>query len=324
MLSKNLLNKYTLDFQRIVVTIVILSSLTVIAAVLSGGVFLKPGNILNLLNQNVLLGVVALGQFLVILTGGIDLSVGSIVGLSSVMLVQYHDLGFPAALILTVLVAAFLGFVNGSLVTFRRLPPFVVTLGMMLIALSLAQIISGGAAVYTGIKGTELSSILTSFYGKSILHVPYPALLWMTLLLLIKLYLKTSYGHYTYASGGNEVSAFLSGLPVKMVKISAYIISSVMASIGGILSVARVGIGHPQAGQWYILDSIAAVTIGGASLSGGIGTVIGTLLGVIILGTINNILNLLRVSPMLQPAAKGLVILLAVYLNTIQKKKGKE
>lgn len=320
MSEMSLLQRWKLQSQvetrRAITTLIILIGLFLLAAILSQGVFLQPRNLLNLVFQNVILGVVALGQLLVILTSGIDLSVGSIVGLSTVILMLYQYLGLFEALMLTVGVAVLLGLVNGFFVAVRRLPAFVVTLAMMLFAYSLAQVLSGGAGVYTGLNGADLSPVIANFNKQTLLGIPYPAIVWIIALIGVSFFLRISYGHYTYAVGGNEKAAHLSGIPVKMVRMIVYGLSSLLASIGGILSVARVGEGHPAAGQWYLLDSIAAVTIGGASLSGGGGSVIGTLMGVVILGIINNIMNLLNISPMMQPAVKGGVILIAVYLNS--------
>jgi len=308
------------DTRKALTTLFILIGLVILAAILSHGIFLQPANLLNLVFQNVILGVVALGQLLVILTSGIDLSVGSVVGLSTVLLMLYQYLGLGAALALTFGVAILIGLVNGFFVAVRKLPAFVVTLAMMLFVYSLAQVLSGGAGVYTGLNGANLSPFIADFNKHALAGIPYPALVWLVALVGVSLFIRISYGHFIYAVGGNERAAYLSGIPVRLVRTIAYILSAVLASVGGILSVARVGEGHPAAGQWYLLDSIAAVTIGGASLAGGSGSVFGALIGVIILGTINNIMNLLNVSPMMQPAVKGVIILLAVYLNSREKR----
>jgi len=305
----------TVDTQRTFTTFLAMLLLIALAAVLSRGVFIKPTNLLNLVFQNAILGVISFGQLLVILSAGIDLSVGSMLGLSTVLLMIFQFLGLPVALLLTVTIPAVFGAVNGYFVAQRRLPAFVVTLAMMLFVYSLAQVISGGAGIYSGLNGAPLSPVLVSFNRRGLLGVPLPAVVWLLVLAGMALFLRLRLGHFVFAVGGNERAAVFSGVPVTMVRFLAYLGASVLASVGGILAVARVGEGHPAAGQTYLLDSIAAVTIGGASLSGGEGTMIGTLLGVLILGTLNNILNLLNVSPMMQPAVKGVVILLAVYLN---------
>lgn len=308
------------DTQRMLTTLLILIVLFAVASLLSKGVFLKPSNLLNLVFQNVILGVVALGQFLVILSAGIDLSVGSLVGLSTVLLMVFQFVGLPLALLVTLVVPLAIGAVNGFFISIRRLPAFVVTLAIMLFAYSLAQVISGGAGVYSGLNGAPLSPALVMFNKRALLGVPLPAVVWFAALVAVSLYLRLSLGHFVFAVGGNELAAYLSGVPVRTVRFLAYLFSALTASVGGILAVARVGEGHPASGNPYLLDSIAAVTIGGASLAGGEGSVLGTLMGVVILGTINNIMNLLNVSPMMQPAVKGIVILVAVYINSRRKR----
>lgn len=295
--------------------------LIIIATFLSKGSFFSLNNFRNLLFQNAILGVVALGQLLVIMSGGIDLSIGSTIGLSTVLIMGLQDYGLGVAVLVAFILCGLVGLINGYLVSVRKLPAFVVTLGMMLFVFSLAQVISGGSAIYKGFNGTELAPFLAEFNARSILGIPFPAVAWLLFLLLVAGYLRTSKGHFLYAYGGNEKAAYISGIPVKTVGILAFVLGALLACAGGFLSVARVAKGTPSAGTTYLIDSIAAVAIGGASLSGGLGSVIGTLMGVLILGILNNIMNLIGVSPMMQPAAKGIIILLAVYLNS---RKGSE
>jgi ribose transport system permease protein len=294
--------------------------LFLLAALMSGGVFLQPANLLNLGFQNVILLVVSLGQLIVILTGGIDLSVGAVHALCGVIIVLMQDVSLPVALLIAVGVAALLGALSGSIVTYVRLPSFVVTLGVAQIVTSLAMVIGKGGTVYTGLRGAGLDPTLIEFYKGSLLGVPKPLVFGLLACVVFALLLRTSYGHFTYAVGGNRRAAFLSGIPVRRVQLLVFILSSVIAGVSGALFVARVGLGDPQAGRWLALDSIAAVSIGGASLSGGTGTVIGTLFGVVILSVLNNIMNLIGVPPTLQPAIKGVVILLAVFLNSVRKR----
>jgi ribose transport system permease protein len=298
---------------------VILLGLIILASVISEGIFLQPKNLINLIYQNALLMVIALGQLLVIVTGGIDLSVGAMLAVSSVVVVLFQDYGLAASFAIALVVSLLFGLFNGVLVTYIRLPAFVVTLATMQVGYSISKILSGGGAVYTGYQGTDIPGGLIEFYKATIFGMPYPLIICLILAGVIALYLRTSTGHFIHSVGGNERAAFLSGIPVKRVKLAVYAISGVLSCVGGILFVARVGMGDPQAGTWVPLDSIAAVSIGGASLSGGVGTVIGTLIGVIILSALNNVMNLLGVPPTFQPAIKGLVILLAVYLNSARK-----
>jgi ribose transport system permease protein len=313
------LSGMTFEARAVLKILAILLGMMALASVVSGGVFLQPGNLLNLVNQNAILTVVALGQLLVIITGGIDLSVGSALAISSVLIVLFQDYGLFPAFVIAILAALAIGLTNGFLVTYVRLPAFVVTLATLQIGSSIAKVLSGGGAVYTGYQGAGLPESLTEFYKGSISGIPYPLVVCVLFIGLIAFYLRTSTGHFTFPVGGNLRAAFLSGLPVKRVKMAVYMISAGLCAVGGLMFVSRVGMGDPQTGVYLPLDSIAAVSIGGASLSGGVGTVAGTFIGVIILSVLNNIMNLLGVPPTFQPAIKGVVILLAVYLNSARK-----
>jgi ribose transport system permease protein len=304
------------DSRKKLTTLVLTLLLVLIAAVISGESFFSAANFRNLMFQNAILGVVVLGQLFVILSGGIDLSIGSLTGLSTILIVGFQDLGFGPALILTILLVSAAGFVNGALVTLRNLPPFVVTLGSMLFIFSLSQVISGGSALYRGFGGGELTPPLAGFNSATLFGIPAPAWVWGTSLLLAYVLMKTSFGRYLFAYGGSRKTALFSGIPTKLVGISVFMLSGLFAALGGFLAVARVSEGSPGAGDAYLMDSIAAVVIGGASLSGGMGSVLGTFLGVLIIGVLNNILNLIGVSPMLKPAVKGIIILIAVYINS--------
>jgi ribose transport system permease protein len=313
------LARQSFDTRATLKILLVLMGLVVLATVVSQGVFIQPNNLVNLVFQNNILIIIALAQLLVIITGGIDLSVGAIVAVSSVLVVLTQDYGLAASITIALAVAMGFGLVNGFLVTYVRLPAFVVTLATMQIGYSISRILSGGGAVYTGLRGAHLPAVLVDFFKNSILGIPYPLILSILFLAGVALYLRSSLGHFAYTIGGNERAAFISGIPTRRVKILVYALASLLCGIGGILFVARVGMGDPQAGTWLPLDSIAAVSIGGASLAGGIGTVPGTLIGVLILSVLNNIMNLLGVPPTLQPAIKGLVILVTIYLNSARK-----
>jgi ribose transport system permease protein len=313
------------ETRSIIKVLLVLVGLMIFATVFSKGVFLQPKNLVNLVLQNAGLIVITFGQLLVIITAGIDLSVGGIMAVSSVLVVLFQDYGLIPAFLIAIGGALIFGLVNGSLVTFLRLPAFVVTMATMQIGYSVSKLLSDaagsrGGTVYIGLGGTEIPTGFTEFYKGTTAGIPDPLFICLIFLVLVALYLKTSIGHFTFPVGGNERAAYLSGVPVWAVKMAAYAISSILAGVAGILFVSRVGLGDPQAGTWIALDSIAAASIGGASLSGGMGTVLGTLIGVVILGVLNNIMNLLGVPPTMQPAIKGLVILLAVYLNSSRKR----
>lgn len=310
----------TFEVRAVLNILTVLVGLMALATLVSHGVFLQPRNLVNLINQNTMLSLVALGQLLVIITGGIDLSVGSMLAISSVLIVLFQDYGIPLAFLIALLACLLIGLVNGVLVTYVRLPAFVVTLATMQIGSSIAKVISGGGAVYYGFQGGSVPSGLTDFFKGAWAGIPYPLWLTIAFLVLVGAYIRTSNGHFIHAVGGNQRAAFLSGVAVGRVKMAVYLISAALCALGGLLFVSRVGMGDPQTGTWLPLDSIAAVSIGGASLSGGAGSVAGAFIGVIILSVLNNIMNLLGVPPTLQPAIKGIVILAAVFLNSSRKR----
>ncbi len=318
------LSSRSFDTKSILKILIILIGLILFAAIFSNGVFLQPRNFVNLILQNAGLIIVTIGQLLVIAVAGIDLSVGAVMAVSSVLVVMFQDYGLVGAFAIALGGSLIFGLINGALVTFIRLPAFVVTMATMQIGYSMAKLLSDaagsrGGTVYTSLMGIELPSNFIDFYKTQLFGIPQPLYICLAFLLLFALYLKTSNGHFIYPVGGNEKTAYLSGIPVWIVKISAYGLSALLAGVAGILFASRVGLGDPQAGTWIALDSIAAASIGGASLSGGMGTILGTFFGVVILSVLNNIMNLLGVPPTMQPAIKGLVILLAVFLNTRRK-----
>jgi ribose/xylose/arabinose/galactoside ABC-type transport system permease subunit len=311
--------KINFEIKALLRNLVIFIFLVVAASVLSKGVFLQSGNLVNIIKQNTLLIVVSLGQFLIILTGGIDLSVGSVLALASVNFVLFYDYGIIPALLIALFFSILVGLINGVLVTYVRLPSFVVTLGSSLVALSVAMVISKGGTIKHTLSGTQIPENISDFFNQSILGIPYPAIIILVALLFTGLFLRTSTGHFIYTIGGNEKAAVMSGIPVQKIKVLTYMIASLFAGIAGVLFVFRVGLGNPQTGISIPLDSIASVSIGGTSLSGGVGTVPGTLIGVFSLSALTNILNILNIPPTLQHTFKGIVILIAVYLNSFRK-----
>lgn len=319
--SRNKVQRLSVVEKSLYRTVAIFISIFILATILSDGNFIKPANLTNLVVQNVLLGIVTLGQFFVILTGGIDLSIGSIIGFTSVSIVLFHDLGAVPAIIISLLISLVFGLLNGALVSYVKLPAFLVTLGTMLIFYSTTQVISGGAAVYSGFNGARVEPWLQEFFRIKVLGISTPIFLYLGFIILAFFYMRTTIGHFIYGVGGNEGAALLSGIPTNKVKIYAYMISSLLAGIGGLIYIFRVGEGNPQAGVSYPLDSVAAVVIGGASLAGGIGTIYGAVLGVLTISILGNVMNLLSISPMLQLAIKGAIILLAVFINTSRQSR---
>ncbi|MGC4102897.1 ABC transporter permease [Ferruginibacter sp.] len=291
--------------------------------------FFTADNGLNVLRQVAVNICIATGMTLVVLTAGIDLSVGSVLalcgavtaglyknGLSFVSLDLHATFTVLGAIIGGLLLGAVLGWFNGFTVTKFNVPPFVATLAMLTIA-------RGFTMLYT--KGHPISNLGKDFAfigSGSLLGIPVPV--WMAVVVtLIAVFItqKTKLGRYIYAIGGNEQAAKLSGINIKKVKLTVYAIAGALAALGGLIVTARLDSAQPNAGVSYELDAIAAVVIGGTSLSGGKGSVWGTVIGAIIIGVLNNGLVLLNVSPFWQQVVKGAVILLAVIIDKIGEKR---
>ncbi len=280
--------------------------------------FLTTTNLVNVVEQSAIIGVLAVGMTFVILTGGIDLSVGSLVALTGIVFGLAVQQGVPAGLAALVAFAAgsLCGVVNGLLVTAGRLPPFIATLGMMSVARGAALVLSDGRPI-SGF-GEGVRAVATG----RVAGVPIAVLVMlMTYLLAHVVLARTVLGRYTYAVGGNEQAAALSGVNVRAVKITVYVISGFASALTSLLLVARLNSAQPIAGMSYELDAIAAVVIGGASLLGGAGSVGGTLVGALIMAVLRNGLNLLGVSSYVQQVAIGTVIVLAVLIDMALRRR---
>ncbi len=281
-------------------------------------IFLEPNNMRNVLNQVAINAVIAFGMTLVILVNGIDLSVGSIVALSGVVLgILFIDLKIPllVAYLIVMITGALVGLTNGLLITKIKLPPFIVTLGSYQIYRGMAFLLVDGQAKFTPEESFKI-------VGNHFLFGSIPISIIVMLLFFLLFYFflsKTTRGRKFYLVGQNELAARYSGVRVDGVRIIAYTSIGLASAIGGILLASRLGSGSPNVGVGYELDAIAAVVVGGTSFSGGIGTIQGTLLGVLILGIINNSLNLLGKSPFFQQIARGLIILFAVIIDSTKK-----
>jgi len=276
-------------------------------------VFLTVPNLLNVVRQIAINGILAVGVTYVLLTGGVDLSLGSMVALAGVVAASFaHPGTFPVVVpvMLGVLAGAACGGVNGLVVTKGRVPPFIVTLGMMAVARGLALVLSGGRPVSN--LSAEFKWLGDGFVPILVLVVVVVASLGF--LANLKL------GRYLYAVGGNENAARASGVNVDAVKLFAYTVCGALAGLAGVVLAARITTGQPNAGAGYELDAIAAVVIGGTSLSGGVGGVGGTILGALLMGVINNGLDLLNVSSYYQAIVKGIIIVGAVWLDRRKEK----
>lgn len=282
--------------------------------------FLTTGNLMTILRQTSINAVIATGMTFVILVGGIDLSVGSVLGFTGAIAATMISGGTNiVVVILTVLIlGTFIGFVNGSLITVGRLQPFIATLGTVTLLRGLLLVFSQGRPIGTGnTEGSELfNAIGRGFFGP----IPIPVYL-MLFIFIIAYYMlnHTRMGRYIYSTGSNEEATMYSGIKTNRVKLFVYAASGMMASIAGVLITARLGSAQPTAGAGYELDAIAAVVLGGTSMAGGIGTITGTAIGALIIGVLNNALNIMQVSSYYQDVAKGIVILVAVLMD--RKKK---
>jgi ribose transport system permease protein len=303
-------------------------ALMVIAMSFASDAFLTPENGWNILRQISVNLCLSIGMTLIILSGGIDLSCGAILALAGAVAagVLKHGIELPmfdmllqftlaGAIVAGVVVGLAAGWFNGFVITKFRLPPFVATLGMFSIARGLTMLWTGGFPV-TGL-GESFGYLGTGVF----LGVPMPV--WITaglVAVFVVVTRKTRFGRYLYAVGGNERAAVLTGLRVKRIKVWVYTLGGGLAGVAGLLVTARLDSAQPNAGLGYELDSIAAVVIGGTSLSGGRGSVMGTVLGCLIIGVLNNGLFLLNVSPFWQQVVKGLVILAAVAIDKANAK----
>lgn len=273
--------------------------------------FLAISNQINILRQVSIQAIIAFGMTIVIISGGIDLSVGSVFAFSAVVMASVLKQGEIVLGILTAIgVGAVFGLANGLLVSKGKMQPFIATLATMAIARSFTLVYTNGMPI------TGFSRSFRYIGQGEILGIPVPVIIMVSVLLIMWYTLRmTKLGLYAYSIGGNEEATKLSGIRVNLYKTTFYVISGVLSAISAIILTARLNSAQPIFGVGYELDAIAAVVLGGASLSGGTGGVIGTFFGALLMGVINNGLNLLDVSPFYQQAVKGIVILLAVLLE---------
>jgi ribose/xylose/arabinose/galactoside ABC-type transport system permease subunit len=276
--------------------------------------FLSVANWTIIITQVSINALLAFGVTFVIITGGIDLSVGSIVavtGVVSASLAQNGDYPVFVAIAGGLVAGLAFGVLNGFLVTKSKIAPFIVTLGTMTIGRGLALILSKGRPV------SNLSESFNFIGGGKVLGIPVPIIILIIMFILCSVTLKkTIFGRYIYAIGGNEQAAWASGISVNKVKLTAYAIGGTLAGLAGILLTSRINTGQPNSGMGFELDAIAAVVIGGTSTTGGRGTMIGTLIGVLLIGVINNGLDLMNVTSYYQQVIMGTIIIGAVLMDS--------
>lgn len=281
--------------------------------------FLTPKNMFNILRQNASNLFLATGMTMVIILGGIDLSVGSVIALSGVVAAGcVVNFGLPEAVgfIAAVAVGAVVGLFNGFIICKTDIPPFIVTLASMNITKGIALVLTGGAPIRCMTDAFKFPG--AGYVGP----VPTPVILMIVIFVIAALMInKTQLGRHIYAVGGNVQAAKFSGISVQKVKFIVYAYTGVMAGIAGVVIASRLYSGQPTAGDGAEMDAIASVVVGGTSMSGGSGRIGGTLIGVLIIGVLNNGLNLMGVDSNFQYIVKGLVILLAVYVDFLRNKK---
>jgi ribose transport system permease protein len=293
-------------------TLAILIALLIVATSMSD-VFLTQRNIVNVLRQSAGTSLMAIGMLFVILTRGIDLSVGSVAALGSVLsAIIIQDYGTGASIAGALVAGAACGLASGILVAFLKLPPFVTTLAMMTVARGLSLIVSAGQPIQMGDAGIWI----TTFGSGAIATIPYPVVLMAAVFVIAGIVLTfTRFGRLVKAIGSNVEAVRLSGIPVAYYTTAVYVISGVLAAAAGIVSTSRTGIGSANIGVGAELDAIAAVVIGGASLMGGRGGVVNTFIGVLVLGIIANMMNLARVPGYHQQVFMGCIIIGAMLLQ---------
>lgn len=282
-------------------------------------VYLTTPNVMNILQQSSINACIALGMTFVIISGGIDLSVGPTAALSAVVAAALMVAGvpLPVALLAAIAVGMLCGLFSGSLIAFAGLQPFIVTLGGLSLFRAMALIFTGGNPIF------GIPPEYRAFVNSDVLSVPVPVLIIATIALALWVLLnRTPFGEYVLAVGGNPEAARVAGVPVARTKIVVYVMSGGLAAVAALILMARLGAADPTMGNLWELDAIAAAAIGGASLMGGKGSVVGTLLGAVILGALRNGLTLMNVQAFYQLLAIGIIIIVAMLIDRVTRGRG--
>ncbi len=326
--SRESLNAFIRKYAIVLIFIVMFVGMTFLT-----DAFLHPRNLFNVVRQISVVGLIAIGVTMVIITTGIDLSSGSVLALAAVFAASlaqqpgWHDAKYPGLVVPVIVpivaalaIGVLCGAINGGLIARFKIPPFIATLGMMTVARGFALIysnrpVSGLTDTYNFIGQGEIFKVI-SIPGQPLLGIPIPVIILAAVAIAAHIMLNnTRFGRHIYAVGGNEQAALISGLNVGRIKIGVYTIAGLLAGLAGLVLSSRVGSGQPGLGVGYELDAIAAAVIGGTSLSGGVGTIWGTIIGALIIGVLNNGLDLLNVSAYWQTIVKGSIIVVAVIID---------
>ena len=307
------------QFQSYIALIIIVVVATLINIKDGENVFLSVPNIMNVLRAVSETGIIAIGMTMILILGDIDLSVGSVIALSGVFAagcVSRYGMNIYLAMIIGVLIGIIIGAFNGFVISRTTIPPFIVTLATMNIARGLSGVYTGGSPVRVVSK--EWQWIGAGYIG----IFPVPVIIMIIIFIISVLIMnRTKIGRYIYAVGGNTLAAKFSGISVSKVKFMVYTYSGLMAGLAGVILASRMYSGQPTAGDGAEMDAIAAVVVGGTSMSGGYGKLGGTLVGALIIGILSNGLNLMNVNSFWQTVVKGIVILLAVFIDYIRNLK---
>jgi ribose transport system permease protein len=282
-------------------------------------VFLTQRNLINILQQSSINACIAIGMTLVIISGGIDLSVGPAAALAAVLSATLLVAGYPVTLVILVAlgIGVLCGLLNGTLIAYAGLQPFIVTLGTLSLFRALALLYTGGNPILS------LPNDFRRIFSSEVAGLPVPVIIVGILAIAAAILLKkTPLGEYILAVGGNEEAARVSGVPIEVTKVVTYMISGGLAALAAVILIARLGAAEPTLGNLWELEAIAAAAIGGASLMGGKGSIFGTILGAIVLGAMRNGLTLLNVQAFYQLLATGIIIILAMLVDRLARGKG--
>lgn len=299
-------------------TLIILLVLVVIFSIASPN-FLRINNILNVLRQVAVISMLTAGMTYVIISGGMDLTVGAYLGLTGVLVAKFMGtagLPVPVAVVLTMIIVTLLGVVTGTLIVGLDVSAIVITLGMMTVVRGLAYIISGGLPVY------DIPESIVFLGQGYVMGIPVPVIIMLIIVVIMGLILKYTYfGRYVYAIGGNVEAAKLAGVSVNKITVSLYGISAFLASIAGIVLTGRISSGAPASGTGTEMDVVTAVVIGGVSVNGGKGSMLGAFLGAVIMGVLSNGLTIMNINEYYQQVVKGIVLILAVAFDVLANRE---
>lgn len=279
--------------------------------------FLVKNNLLSVLRQVCVNSFIAFGITCVLICGGIDLSVGSVVAAAGVIAVRCGNAGVPLVfcVLIPLLFGAVIGLINGTIISHTTLPPFIVTLSLQIIVRGVSYILTGGQPAQSGNEAFNNMGV------GNIMGIPTPVIFVMIAFVILYFIMnRTSFGRHVYATGGNKEAAKYAGVNTQWVQMRVFIISGIMAALAGVVLAARLYSGQPSVGEGFERDAIAASVLGGTSFNGGIGTLGGTVIGVLIIGVLNNGMNLLKINSYWQYVVKGCVILGAVYVDYFKKR----